>query len=336
MPGQVTDRTNSVRVGSSFALPEIVRSLGTPPGAMFAAAGVDPELYRDPENRIGAEDLGRLFLTAARMTGRQDIGLLVTSGFQPTSLGIVGLLAAEGPDVRTALRNIVRMLRYNTLAGYPALAIDDSVAMMKFDLRYADFPGAEFILEGATSIIFRFVQWLCGARWRPEEVHLSRRPPPDSRPFLKYFGAPVRFSSTEDGVLFAADWLDRHVAREEHRRRLRQLEIGATPFSESVRRQIAMSIGLEPVSAECIAAQLGLSRRQLFRQLKVEGTTCQRLVDDVKHARARHLLAAGDAPVSSIAFALGYPDPTSFARAFARWAGAPPTVWRRRQQVQSE
>lgn len=329
MQGPATDRTTSVRVGSSFALPEVVASLGQSPEAVFAAAAVDPALYRDPENRIAAEDLGRLFVTAADMTGRQDIALLVTSAFQPQGLGLVGLLAAEGPDVHTALRNLVRMLRYNTLAGYPVLSRGGDGAMMKFDLRYGDFPGAEFILEGAAGIILRFMQWLCGRQWKPEEVHLSRRAPSDSRPFREFFGAPIRFSSTEDGVLFAASWLDRRLDREEHRLRLKKLEIGAAPFSELVRRQAAIDLGFEPLTGAHLAAQLGMSRRQLFRHLKAESTTCQTLVDDVRFSRARYLLGAGDAPIADIAYAIGYPDQSSFTRAFARWAGMTPGEWRR-------
>jgi AraC-like DNA-binding protein len=331
MRGVAIDRTKSFRVGSSFALPDVIRSLGYSPEDIFAAARVDPELYRDPENRIAAEDLGRLFDCAAQVTARQDIALLVTSSFQPPGLGLVGLLAAEGPDVNTALCNLVRLLRYNTLAGYPVLSSADAIVMLKFDLRYADFPGAGFILEGATGIIFRFMQWLCGRLWKPEEVHLSRRAPSDPRPFQDFFGAPVRFSSTEDGVLFSSEWLNGQVAREEHRLRSGKLEIAAAPFSELVRRQVAIRLGFEPLTGKDLAAQLGLSRRQLFRHLNAEGTTCQRLVDDVKFSRARYLLAAGDAPIAEIAFAVGYPDQGSFTRAFARWSGMTPGEWRRRR-----
>lgn len=323
-----TDRITSFRVGSSFGLPDVIRSLGHSPETVFAAAGIDLELYHDPENRITAQDLGRLFDCAAQVTARPDIALLVVSGFQPLGLGLVGLLAAEGPDVNTALRNLVRLLRYNTLAGYPALSDAGTIAMLKFDLRYADFPGAGFILEGATGIIFRFLQWLCGRQWKPEAIHLSRRTPSDPRIFQDFFGAPVRFSATEDGVLFSSTWLSHKVAREEYRLRLRKLEISTAPFSEMVRRQVAINLGFEPLTGESLACQLGLSRRQLFRHLNAEGTTCQKLIDDVKFARARYLLAAGDAPIADIAFAVGYPDQSSFTRAFTRWAGRPPGDWR--------
>ncbi|MFO0994506.1 MAG: AraC family transcriptional regulator [Hyphomicrobiales bacterium] len=326
----LADYTNSFRVGSSFSLPRVIEALGHSSDAVFASANVDPALYRAPENRIAAQDLGRLFLRAAQATGREDIGLLVVDGFKPAGLGLVGLVAAEGPDVNTALKNLVRLLRYNTLAGYPALHIAETIATMKFELRNADFPGSEYILEGATGIILRFIQWLGGPEWKADEIHLSRRRPADPQPFEKFFLYPIRFSATEDGVLFPAAWLKRRVPQEEDRIRSEQIAIGAAPFSELVRRQAAMGLGFEPLTGQDIAAQIGMSRRQLFRNLKAEGATCQKVVDEVRFARARHLLAAGDAPIAEIAFAVGYPDQTSFTRAFARWAGVSPGAWRRR------
>jgi AraC-like DNA-binding protein len=329
MKEEPTSLALSFRVGSSFSLPAILQSLGQSPDAVFEAAGVDPALYSHPENRIAAVDLGRLFSCASQMSGRTDIGLLVANGFHPTKLGLVGELAAEGPDVDTALRNLVRLLRYNTLAGYPTLSVGGAIAALGFDLRLADFVGSNFILEGATGIAFRFMQWLCGDLWVAEEIHFSRRSPSNSRPFRDFFGMPVRFSATEDAVLFSADWLKRHVVREEHRKRARRLEIAAAPFTELVRRVVAIRLGFSQVDSQNLASVLGVSERQLFRRLKSEGTTCQQLVDDVKFSRARHLLQVGDAPIAAIAFALGYSDQSSFTRAFARWSGIPPHEWRK-------
>ncbi len=319
----------SFRVGPSFALPAVLRRLGQPPEEVFAEAGVDPEVYAHPENRIEATALGVLLNIAARRTARPDIALILVDGFRPEALGLVGHLAAEGPDVHTGLRNLVRLLQHNTFAGYPVLASAGPVAMMKFELRDPDFDGSEFVQEGSTGIIHRFLQWLCGAAWKPEIVHLCRRAPADPKPFQKFFDAPVRFSATEDAIFFSAEWLDCPVAREEQRRAAKRVQIAAAPYSELVRRQVAMRLGLASLRADDIAGDLGVSRRQLFRQLKSEGTTVQVLVDETRFSRARHLLAAGDAPLADIAFALGFPEQSAFTRAFARWSGLPPGEWRR-------
>lgn len=330
MDGEANNLSASFRVGSSILLPQVIQSLGYSPEAVFEAAGVDLALYGHPENRIAAQDLARLFACSSQTTGRPDIGLLIAEGFRPTGLGLVGVLAAEGPDLRTALKNLARLLQYNTLAGYPMVSVTDSTVTFGFGLRHSDFVGANFILEGATGVIFHLMQWLCGPSWAPEEVHFSRRMPANPRPFQDFFGAPVRFSATEDAVLFSADWLARPVVREEHRRKLKHPEIAAAPFSEFVRRQVAIGLGFGPMDAQVLAKELGMSRRQLFRRLEAEGTTCQAVVDSVKFSRARHLLEAGDAPIAEIAFALGYPDQSSFTRAFTRWSGAPPSAWRKR------
>ena len=325
-----TNHAASFRVGSSILLPQVIRFLGHSPESVFETAGVDLALYGHPENRIAAEDLARLFACSSQATGRPDIGLLIARGFRPAGLGLVGALAAEGPDVQTALRNLARLLQYNTLAGYPTVSVTGETVTFGFDLRHSDFVGANFILEGAIGIIFHLMQWLCGPSWAPEEVHLSRRMPVDPRPFQDFFRAPIRFSATEDAVLFSADWLSRPVVREEHRRKSQHPEITAAPFSELVRRQVAIGLGFAPLNAQIVAKKLGMSRRQLFRRLESEGTTCHEVIDDVKFSRARHLLEAGDAPIAEIAFALGYPDQSSFTRAFTRWSGAPPSAWRRR------
>jgi AraC-like DNA-binding protein len=153
--------------------------------------------------------------------------------------------------------------------------------------------------------------------------------PPDPRPFRAFFGMPVRFSATEVAVLFSADWLDRPVLREQRRRAARQIEIAAAPYSEVVRRQVATRLGLAPLDAKEIANDLGISRRQLFRHLKNEGRTFRAVVDDFRYARARHLLSVGNAPLSQIAFALGFREQSIFTPTFARWAGIPPSEWRR-------
>jgi len=331
MAGDAPETALTFRVGSTFSLPGVIETLGHSASAVFAQAGVDPALYGHPENRIAVRDLGRLFACAAAITARPDIALLVVRNFRPLGLGLVGEVVADGPDIRTALNNLVRLLPYNTLAGYPVFTEADGVASLKFELRISDFPGSEFILDGAVGIATRLIAWLAGAAWAPLEVRLSRRRPGAAHSFQRFFGTPVAFSATEDAVVFAKEWLDHTVPRERQLREALRPKIEAAPYSELVRRQVAMRLGLASLDAEQIARQIGLSRRHLFRLLKAEGTTCKALVDDFRFARARHLLTVGDAPLAEIAFALDFPEHSAFSRAFLRWSGVAPAKWRSAQ-----
>lgn len=80
-----------------------------------------------------------------------------------------------------------------------------------------------------------------------------------------------------------------------------------------------------------VAADLHLDERTLRRRLAVEGTTFRRLLDEVRHARARELLGQG-AAVAEVAGELGYSETATFTRSFTRWEGVPPSRIRERNQ----
>lgn len=72
-----------------------------------------------------------------------------------------------------------------------------------------------------------------------------------------------------------------------------------------------------------VAAAAGLSERTLRRRLAVDGTSYQRLLDEVRESLALELLRS--LPVQDVAVRLGYAESSSFILAFRRWTGRTPT-----------
>jgi AraC family transcriptional regulator len=80
-----------------------------------------------------------------------------------------------------------------------------------------------------------------------------------------------------------------------------------------------------------LADLCGLTERQLSRAFKAEtGTTLGRFIDEVTAERAHRLLTTTRLPVGAIARDLGFASADSFAQAFRRLTGAPPSKARRR------
>ncbi len=52
--------------------------------------------------------------------------------------------------------------------------------------------------------------------------------------------------------------------------------------------------------------------------------------------RARQLLRESSQPVDIIASSLGYSDASNFSRAFRRWQGMTPALYRRRERDHNE
>ena len=80
-----------------------------------------------------------------------------------------------------------------------------------------------------------------------------------------------------------------------------------------------------------VAGLLHSSPRSLQRQLGKEGVTYAELVSRCRFREAQRLLTESEDAVQEIAARLGYADPSSFGRAFVRWAGTSPRQYRRQQ-----
>ena len=77
-----------------------------------------------------------------------------------------------------------------------------------------------------------------------------------------------------------------------------------------------------------IARKLGLSRQTLFRKLKAEGVTFEKVLDELRHKLALHYLSGKKASVNETAYLVGFSDPAAFSRAFTRWTGSIPRLMR--------
>jgi AraC-like DNA-binding protein len=82
------------------------------------------------------------------------------------------------------------------------------------------------------------------------------------------------------------------------------------------------------VSMDTIAGKMGVSRQTLFRRLKTEDVTFEKVLDDLRHRLALHYLAGRKASVNETGYLVGFSDPASFSRAFKRWTGKSPSEMR--------
>lgn len=96
--------------------------------------------------------------------------------------------------------------------------------------------------------------------------------------------------------------------------------------TEALRTQFAIG----DLSEEAVSDRLSMGRRRLQRALKAEGTSFREVRDRFFEARARALLAEPHASISEIAQSLGYSEINSFRRAFRKWTGVSPSVFRSR------
>jgi AraC-like DNA-binding protein len=103
---------------------------------------------------------------------------------------------------------------------------------------------------------------------------------------------------------------------------------GFGSLTEDLRRVLRTKLLTEPCSAATIARLFSMHRRTLHRHLRLEGLAFRQVADDIRFEIARELVGNTDMALGQIAAVLRYSELSAFTRAFRRWSGQTPSVWR--------
>ncbi|SJM70077.1 AraC family transcriptional regulator [Gulosibacter sp. 10] len=89
------------------------------------------------------------------------------------------------------------------------------------------------------------------------------------------------------------------------------------------------------LSVDSVSRVFGVSPRTLHSAFEGERETFAAALRSMRMRRAAELLADGRGSVTAVGEAVGYPDPSSFGRAFRRFHGASPREFRALRELQS-
>ena len=77
-----------------------------------------------------------------------------------------------------------------------------------------------------------------------------------------------------------------------------------------------------------VARELGVGGRTLQRELRARSKWPGEILDEVRRALAIQLLAREETSIVEVAYEVGFAQLQAFYRAFARWTGTTPAVFR--------
>lgn len=169
-----------------------------------------------------------------------------------------------------------------------------------------------------------------GTDWDGARV-LARCCDPGVIPSL-YMG--IRKASTDTlgaSISFPASWLLLPVAIEQSAAVQASASIESSPsgdLAEDFRKLIRPYLMESDLDMGRVASICGLSRRTLSRRLQARGTTAQQEIQTLRRQKAERDLQDSTLAISTIAAGVGYSNPAVFSRAFKRWTGMSPRVFR--------
>jgi AraC-like DNA-binding protein len=318
---------------------------GIPNAVSTDACGIRPLAGAGADHRVPGRQVERLWAFAAERAADPLVGLHMAEAYSPGALDILGYVilscgtigevldrfARYAPILNDGMRvDIVREGRTafcrcsfiasmdNYLLRNPEQAISTTWAGLARELRRL----------AARPIVARAV-WF---RHRPRQRA-------DVREYERVLGAPARFGASEDRFILASAALDepilsanpsllRAFAQHADGVLARMEQQGTGTRSHQVAEVLARRLNgsVPPLSA--IARELAMSDRNLQRALRNDGTSFQKLLDEVRRDLAISHLANKDTSAGQVGFLLGFSEPSAFHRAFRRWTGKTPSAYR--------
>jgi AraC-like DNA-binding protein len=328
-----------VRVGPLLPVPDLLREFGVPPERVLQKFGFAESVLADPENTIAAEVRGPILAACARETGCPHFGLLLGQRLNVSSLGAIGFMVANAPDVRTALSELAANLRLHNTTAAPYLEVGGRQAIFGYETLHPYAEGWEQIDDGAMGLVWNLMRALCGYAWLPSEVRFRRGKPDNIEVYRRFFGAPLLFGAEQTAMVFSASWLSEKVQTADPGLRTYfepYVQAMKNFSSEDLVAQVNLLLlhllGTQRCSLEEVAKTLGLHPRTLNRRLQEAGTSFRELHRTARHQLACQLLRDTESGISAIATLLGFSGSNAFVRAFAQWESVPPATWRKRMR----
>jgi AraC-like DNA-binding protein len=324
------------RVGFLAIAPALLIRRGVNAAEVLDNAGLEASALNDPESAIPYSAMGRFAELAAEKTRCPHFGLEIGNLVHLSSLGLVGRLMQNAPTLRVALQDLAAHHHRNSHGGVAYLLDDGPNTILGYAVYQRKVPGYKVISDGAALAAFNLISDLVGSeRARECCVVISRTEPADPTPYTEAFRVPLHFNANQTGISFPRRFLalpihgaDVHLRSKLEEEVLTTFRAGPLDIVSQVRRAIRVGLMSSRFSATEIAAQLGIRRWTLDRELEACGLPFRRALEEARYELTKQLLANTGLSITDISTIVGYTDPSALTRSFLRWASITPSAWR--------
>jgi AraC-like DNA-binding protein len=328
----------TVAAGLARGLMELAMSKGASQKELAHRSGIDLADLADQDNRIPFAKYVALMRAGKELANDPALALHYGATNDLSQISIVGLIGYASETMMDA---------YTQLNRYGRLVIEFDGPQKRFRLE-SDHAGVWVVDNRANPNDFpeltesTFARMICGPRQfgvtqLAKAVHVTHAAPAYRDEVERIFGAPVTYAAKRNAVLMDEKWMTHRIQLQpryvfgilsEHADALLKSLESSKTVRGRVESLLMPILHTGDVSMDAVAAKMGLSRQTLFRKLKGEATTFEKLLDELRQRMALDYLSARKVSVNETAYLVGFSDPAAFSRAFKRWTGTNPSQHR--------
>jgi len=326
-------KSPSVLGSWALLLAHVIDSYEVNSQKIFFNAGIDLSALKNPNSRVPAKPMSRIWQQAVTQSQDPYIALRMAKHCQPSAFGALGMRLAVSRHVYEALQRGAQYSHFISDGTQCNIEEDHSVVAYRINASVPLQPGSSKpAIEADLSCLFTLLQALKNGRLVAKAVHFQHSFSGAVTPYEDFFGCQVYFSSYCNKLEFhkkdilqeqlfsdpqlassLGEWVEQRIA---------VLSMNAT--STCVQEYIMQDIVFGEVDLLTVAKKMAIGPRVLQRKLKDEGTCYSDMLRDCRLKMAMKLIAHKQRPLSEVAKMLGFCDQSNFSRWFKRATGTSP------------
>ncbi len=315
---------------------------------IFKRFGIEPDLLHLEDAKIEISTLNDLMLAcieAANNSGRgQHFPFILGETFTFEYLPEMETFINTSKNLRDAAKVLTWV--HQLISPYVDIKLEEDKRTARMVLIYpglnnndannlAQYP---YTAESFFATLIKFTRLLMSNDVVVRILRFRHAPPAYAEQYEEFFHIPVAFNQDMDCLEFDRELLDiplhgdfpaLHQQAETlvEQRLARQSQRHGT--AAQLHRLFENDITLLGARIDQIANRLNMHPRSLQRHLNTEGTSFAELQTEARLAVAVKVLQQNRQNLDSLSDLLGFSDRRSFTRAFKRWTGVSPSVYRR-------
>ncbi|HET8596859.1 MAG TPA: AraC family transcriptional regulator [Castellaniella sp.] len=314
------------------ALVEVLSEQGIEPSRSLQGTGVDEHCIYDATALTSIRQYVEVCGNALVLGADPATPFLTGGRLHLSAYGMYGYALMSCLEMRDYF---LLGVKYHSLAT-PTLSIEwaerDDKAVWTFPdaIVCNDSPDIRrFLIEQQYTQHVTHLQDVFGRPCFPVKAYFSYAAPPYAAIYERFLGCPCEFDHAQCELHYDAAILGQRPLLA-HRLTATVLQQTCEGLIRNARTLSGMAGEVyqrllrrpgEFPGMEAIAAQLGMTSRNLRRHLSAEGTSFSAILDDVRCSLAVEYVRTTKMNGDDIALLLGFSEPTNFRRAFKRWTG---------------
>lgn len=318
---------------------QLCEPLGLKRQAQLQATGLSERDLNPPSGWVPRHVVEQLMRYRLAQAPEPVLGLHLATAIDATDGGLLGFLCLSCPTIKALHQALCNFGPLISDLFSTRLIYGPGVVFWTVTVRYTDEAlirdNAEWFLASCARLIHRLdPHALLEVALAHTPVKRNGEPHPQYR---EAFPCPVRFRQPRSALVIHADALNRSsplgdaLVFEALTRQAQAMMAANRPvdnLTERVRRELRSLLAEGRASRAALCQRVGISSRHLHRQLQRQGSSYQKILDDLRADYARARLPGPEMSLDELASDLGFSGAKSFHRWFVGRFGITPALFR--------